>query len=131
LAASGMLAAGRAVTWVSKLLPNDRNHIIFCGYSPANSLAGKIKEGKKKTLTIDGKLIANRCGITSLQSFSSHMQRIELLKYYSELQTEKVALVHSDMQSKIQFSRELQEEVSKKNRNYKIVAVNKSTELLL
>lgn len=131
LAASGMLTAGRAISWVSRMLSNSKNHIIFCGYSPANSLAGKIKSGNQKTITIDGKAIPNRCGITALKSFSSHAQRNELLKYYSELQTDKLALVHSDMDSKIQFSKELQDEVSKKNRSYKVIAVNKSTEILL
>ena len=131
LAASGMLTAGRSISWVSKMLSNNKNHIIFCGYSPANSLAGKIKSGKQKTITIDGKAIPNRCGITSLKSFSSHMQRNELLKYYSELQTEKVALVHGEQKNKIQFSKDLQEEISKKNRCYKVIATNKSTEILL
>ena len=131
LAASGMLTAGRAINWVQKLLPNCNNYIIFCGYSPENSLAGKIKAGKSKTLTINGRPTPNKCGIVSLRSFSSHMQRSELLKYYSELQTEKVILVHSNQQSKIEFAKELQEEISKKNRCYKVIAANKSTEILL
>lgn len=131
LAASGMLTAGRAVNWVQKLLPNPNNHIIFCGFSPSNSLAGKIKEGKKKTLTIDGKVVVNRCSIVSLKSFSSHMQRTELLNYYSDINCEKVILVHSNQTSKLNFAKDLQNEISKKNKTSKVIATNRSTEILL
>lgn len=131
LSASGMITAGRSVAWLAKLLPSAKNHIVIVGFAPEDSLAGKIKSGKQKTITIDRKAIPNRCGITSLKTFSSHAQKSDLLKYYSELQTEKVALVHGDMKDKIVFAKELQDEVSKKNNAYKVIAVNKSTEILL
>ena len=132
LSASGFMQAGRARQWAKVLLPDSQSHILFCGYSSENSLAGKIKNCRKqKTITIDGKPIPNRCGITSLNSFTSHIQYDDLLKYYSDINAEKIALVHSEYNSKLEFAKELQEEISRKNKTGKVIAVNKNTELLL
>lgn len=131
LSCGGMLSAGRAVTWAGHLLGKNKNHIMFCGYSPENSLAGKIKKGKQKTVKIDGKNVSNKCDTTDLRSFSSHMQYDELLKYYSSVNCEKVALVHGNFQDKCEFAKDLQSEISKKNKTHKVVCVNKSTEIIL
>jgi len=132
LSASGMMQAGRSRQWAKTLLPDSLSHILFVGYSSDGSLSSRIKEGKKqKTITIDGKPIANRCGITNLLSFSSHINHDDLLNYYSEINTEKVALVHSDYGSKLEFAKELQEEIGKKNKTSRVICINASTELLL
>lgn len=131
LSASGMLTQGRSTNWAARLLPNRQDHIMFCGFSTEGSLAAKIKEGKHKTLRIDGKPVANRCGITSLNSFSSHMQNTGLLGYYSSMNCEKIALVHGDYESKVEFAKILEGEIEKNNRSSRVVCVNKSTEILL
>jgi len=132
LSASGFMQAGRSRQWAKTLLPDSKSHIIFVGFSSTSSLAGKIKNGNKhKTITIDGKPIPNRCNITDLKSFSGHMGRTGLLDYYSNIDCEKVALVHGEFSSKVEFSKDLQEEISKKNRTSKVICVNSSTEILL
>jgi len=132
LSASGFMQAGRSKQWAKALLPDAKNHIIFVGYSSSDSLAGRIKNGKiHKTISIDGKPIPNRCGITNLLSFSSHCQHDGLLSYYSNINAEKICLVHGEMKGKISFAKELQEEISRKNRTSKVVVVNKSCEILL
>lgn len=132
LSSSGMLTgSGRSVNWVSKLLGNKRNHVIFVGYSVAGSLASKIKEGKQKTITINQKPVPNRCGITSLTSMSSHMQHDDLISYYSSVNCKKIALIHGDYDMKCVFAKELQKEISKKNKTSRVVCVAKGTEILL
>lgn len=132
LSASGFIQAGRSREWAKKLLPDAMSHIIFVGFSSENALASKIKNGRKqKSISIDGKSIANRCGITDLHSFSGHMQKNDLLNYFSNIDCEKIALVHGEYKSKCNFAKELQEEISKKNRCGKVIAVNKTTEVLL
>ena len=86
---------------------------------------------KQKTVTIDGKQIPCRCQSVILNSFSSHMQREDLLKYYSDGQYDKIAVVHSNFDDKVDFCKDLQEEISKKNKTNKVICVNKSTEILL
>lgn len=131
-ACSGWMSAGRSRTWAKKLLPDALSHIIFVGYSSEGSLSYKIKKGKvTKTISIDGKAYPNRCNCSDLKSFSSHMQHDQLLDYYSNVQCEKVALVHGDFKPKCEFSKELQNEISKKNKSNKVICVNKSTSILL
>ena len=131
LSCSGMLTNGRAVTWCKELLGKQKNHIVFCGYSPENSLGGKIKKGKQKYVTVDGASVSNKCGVTDLRSFTSHMQYSDMVKYYSDVNCEKVALVHGNFDDKCEFAKEIQKEISKKNKTHKVICVNKSTEITL
>lgn len=132
LAASGMMQAGRSRRWAALLLPDEKSHILFCGFSVEQSLASKIKNGRaQKTITIDGKKIKNRCGISDLHSFSGHMNRENLMKYYSDVQADKIALVHGEFEAKAIFAKELQNEIYKKNKTSKVICVNRSTEILI
>jgi metallo-beta-lactamase family protein len=125
LASSGMLVKGRSVGWVYNMLPRTKDRIIFCGFSADGSIGAIIKEGKQKTITISGKKRANKCQVTNLLSFSSHCQRDSLLDYYSSVQCEKVILVHGDMADKIEFAKELQDKIFKKNNTSKVICSNK------
>lgn len=128
IASSGFMDAGRSKVWAKSIIPRSNNHIIFIGFCNENSLAYKIKNPKKyPKIKIDRGNYKNRCGITDLKSFSSHMQKKDLLDYYSSINSEKIALVHSDFDNKCKFAKELQLEVSKKNNTSKVVPVNKST----
>lgn len=131
LSASGMMQAGRSVSWSAVLLTSVKNYIMFCGFAPEGSLAGKIKNEKVKTIKFGKKSVANKCGICNLRSFSSHIQRQDMLEYYSNINTEKTALVHGEFNEKCEFAKELQEVISEKNKTTKVVSVNKNMELLL
>ena len=103
-----------------------------------NEKTGKVLKGTYARneyhtvqLTIDGKPIANRCNVTDLKSFSGHMQLIDMLKYYSDINYEKIALVHGDFNPKCEFGKVLQDEIYKKNRTGKVICVNNLTEILL
>lgn len=131
LAASGFMQAGRSRAWAKALLPDSKAHIVFIGFATEGSLAGKLKQAKTKTVTIDGRAYPNRCGVTTLHSFSSHIQHDDMLKYYSDIVCEKLCLVHGDYKSKCDFGKELQEEIFRKNKTNKVVVANRSTSLLI
>ena len=59
------------------------------------------------------------------------MQHQDLLNYYSDINAQKIYLVHSNQSDKIPFKEELQNEISKKNKTTKVIAVNKSTTIKL
>lgn len=109
LASSGMCTNGRSVVWAKNLLPSERNHICFCGYSAVGSLAAKIKEGSSKnpSIQIEGRKVTNRAKITSLFSFSSHACRSELMWYYQTLRYSRICLVHGEQSAKLDFGVEL------------------------
>lgn len=130
LSSSGFLHKGRSVQYLKEYISSVKNHIIFVGYSPPNSIASKIKIGQKN-ITIDGMRYKNRCGITILNSFSSHIQRDELLNYLKNISTDKICLVHGSMDGKTQFKEDLEKELLKLNKTNKVVAVNKGTTINL
>ena len=124
-ASSGMLQFGRSVMWTSTLLKNYNNTIMFCGYAASGSLADIIKNGSKKYVKIDGKRVYNRAKIVSLTSFSSHMQKDDLKKYYGSIECDKIILVHGDKDARIAFAPEVEEERSKNNLTGKVIIANK------
>lgn len=125
LASSGMCTAGRSVAWCRTLLPDEKAHICFCGYSADDSLAQKIKDGKAhKWIEVENVSIRNRCGITSLFSFSSHACRAELLSLYGDVLGYGVlCLVHSDANSKMSFAEEVRDRLSANGKSSRVVAV--------
>lgn len=128
LSSSGMLTAGRVLNYLPKILPNPNNCILFCGYCTEGTLAWEIKHGKKKHLKIGNKNVANNAAIVNLTSFSSHMQHDQLLEYYSNINCEKIYLVHGQQPEKVKFAGELKNELSKKCKTTQVICVNKSTE---
>lgn len=131
LSSSGMLTAGRSVKWTQSILPNENDCILFMGYSGENTLAWKIKYGKDhKTININGKPYKNKAQIYDLKSFSSHMQRNEMLNYYKSINCEKIYLVHSDS-NKIEFKHDLENAIADCLKSTKVVAVNNGTKISL
>ena len=131
LASSGMMVRGRSTGWAHSMLPRINDRIVFCGFAAQDSLAAIIKEGKQKTITISGHRVKNKCQVTDLHSFSSHMQRDSLLKTYGATECEKIVLIHGEMDGKIAFAKDLQEEISKNNNTSKVVVANKGYQLSL
>lgn len=131
LASSGFMTAGRAQSWAQNIIQDKDCTIMFCGFAHPNSLAGKIKAGDKKSVTISGKSFKNKCNVVILNSFSSHMQHDDLLDYYSKINTPKIALVHGDFSEKCKFATELQDKLHSVNKTGKVICVNRSTEILI
>lgn len=131
LASSGMMVRGRSTGWAHSMLPRVHDRIVFCGFAAQDSLASIIKDGKQKTITVSGHRVKNKCQVTDLHSFSSHMQRDSLLKVYGTTECEKIVLVHGEMSGKIEFAKDLQEEISKNNNTSRVIIANKGYGLSL
>ena len=127
LSSSGMLTKGRSILHLENILPMKNSHIILCGYQAPNTIGRKIKENKYDEIKINGKYYKNNAGITSLTSFSSHMQYRELQGYYLSLANNgcsTIVLVHSDS-NKIEFKKSLEEKISKIGKTTKVIAATK------
>lgn len=130
LASSGMMTAGRSIAWGKKLLPNSKDHIIFCGFSSKKSLASMIKNYRaNERIKIEGVYYKNKAQVTTLNSFSSHMDYEQLLQYYTNVNYNKICLVHSEQDSKIKFAEELRARLSKADKCSKVVATNYETKI--
>jgi metallo-beta-lactamase family protein len=131
LASSGMLEAGRGVRWAKHILPNKQDCILFVGYVTPNSTAYKIQNNKSKTIVINGETVNIRANLVSLHSFSGHMQREDLLNYYSNINCETVYLVHGNKTDKDEFAEDLRNEISRKNKTTRVVSVDYKTNIVV
>ena len=131
MAAPGFLTMGRSVEWVKKLIESENNAMVFTGYAPENSLAGKLKRDSNKYISIDGKPYRNNIRVFTLQTFSSHMQHHDLVKYYSGLKTNTLILVHGDNDDKLALQETLEDNKPKYNSTTKIMVAHKNHTLYL
>ena len=125
LSSSGFLLKGRSVNYLKEYISDIKCHIITVGYSPEGSIASKIKNGQK-FITIEGKSYKNKCGITILNSFSSHIGQIELLNYLKGINCDKIYLVHSEEKSKLRMKELLEEGISNMCKSTRVIATNKN-----
>lgn len=129
LSSGGFLKSGGAMAWLKYILPDSQSYMIFCGYATPESNAGKMKSGELKSIKIDRKTIKNRCKVIILNSFSSHMDKNQLLDYYSSISYNKICLVHSNQKDKIKFAKELRERLSKADRTSRVISTNFETKV--
>ena len=127
LSSGGMLTAGRSVSWTLKSLGNSKHSILFTGFSTQNSLADLIRT--RDIIKYKDKVFKKKCYVNCLNSLSSHMSKEELLKYYTEVQYNKICLVHGEMEGKIQFSKLLKSALKKKARTSTVHVVNYGTKI--
>ena len=132
LSSSGMLQISRSQKWAASILPHANDCILFMGYCAENTLAYKIKNySTQKTITIGGKPVKNRCQIVDLHSFSSHMQREQLIDYYKGINCEKLYLVHGNKNDRLELKEDLEAAISECCHTHKVICVNKSTKISL
>ena len=132
LCGSAFLTAGRSVSWSQTLLPGSNNHIVLCGFSGTQgSIGWQIQHSKNSSITIDGKKVRANCKVTGLKSFSSHMQYEQLMKYYSDINADKIAIHHSDKEDKLRFCKNLQDKIYEKNKTGKVICTTKDLEIKL
>ena len=115
---------------ILSILPNENDLILFIGYAGEDTLAWKIKhEKEQKTININGKPYKNKAQIIDLLSFSSHMQRNELINYYKSINCDKIYLVHSNNNSKLDFKEDLSKAISDNLKSTRVIAVNRGTKI--
>lgn len=128
LSASGMMTNGRSIHWARNILPRANDCIITCGFMSEGSLGYRITNGEsKKTISIAGKRCRNKCNIVNLTSFSSHMQYDDLIEYYASINTNKIYLVHGDMDAKLSLKQGLEDRLRDKYKTTRVVCVEKTT----
>lgn len=117
---SNFLKAGRVVSWLKSVLPNENARVCLCGYAgDENSVAYQIQHCKKWVM-IDGERVRSRANVMQLTSFSSHACRSELLDRYTNMPYNKIYLVHGEKSGKEEFAKLLRESLSNVNRSAKV-----------
>lgn len=124
LSSSGFCTNGRVISYLKEYISNPNNMVIFSGYSGDNPtyLSYRIKHYKEyKTISINKEKYLNNADCISLSTFSSHADYNDLIKYGSNLNTNKLVLVHGTKESKECLAEGLREAISKNDKKYRVI----------
>lgn len=134
ISSSGFCTNGRILSYLHEYLNDTNSMVAFSGYVGDNNsyLSYRIKNYKdNKVIKISGDPIENNIDCISLYTFSSHANRKDLLEYGSSCNTEKLVLVHGSTAAKNHLKNDLEKEISKKNKSFKVLASSKDMFLRL
>ena len=109
LSCSGMLGGGRALYTIQKILPKSKNSIVFTGFTPEGTMAHKLLNTEKNTISIDGRQIRIRSNVCQIPK-SGHADVNELTEWIKTSDKDKIKrvfLVHGDEQSAKSFKMHL------------------------
>lgn len=111
LSASGMCEAGRVLHHLNQVLPDPKNAVLFAGFQAQGTLGRHLKEGGR-IARIFGETVPVHCQVLSLEGFSAHAGRKELLAYAAALpQPPKQAwLVHGELEAASALCSELRQQ---------------------
>lgn len=98
ISASGMAEGGRILHHLRNNIGDARSVILFVGYAAENTLARRIMDGNRE-VKIFGEPFTVRAQVRTMDAFSGHADRNELLDYVSHTSPEHlkhIFLVHGE-----------------------------------
>lgn len=131
LSSSGMISAGHSVLYAQSIVSSSKDIIMFCGYCNPNTLGYKIMNPEQKTITIQKQQLLKRCHVEKFNTWSSHAQQEDLIKYFKQHQTDRIVLVHGDESAKEILKEKSEEELRSIGKTTPIVCAYKGLEIKL
>jgi metallo-beta-lactamase family protein len=95
LAGSGMCTGGRIRHHLKHNLWRENSSVVFVGFAAGGTLARKIIDGAR-SVHLFGEEIMVRAGIHTINGFSAHADRDELLAWHRRIGTQRTFLVHGE-----------------------------------
>jgi predicted metal-dependent RNase len=131
ISSSGMADKGHVLEHIKQSVKSNNDVIIFSGYSSPNSLASRLKEKitnpNKKNILIEKNNYPFNCNVIELKTFSSHIQRQELINYIKEMNvSDKVILVHGEKNGRDVLAKEVVEECMKVNKTTRVISCERN-----
>src|SRR3989344_3789493 len=83
IAGSGMWTGGRILHHEKRYLPDPNSTLLMVGYQAAGSLGRMLQDGAEE-VTIHGEKILVRAKVETLQGYSSHPDREQLMEFISK-----------------------------------------------
>jgi metallo-beta-lactamase family protein len=106
LAGSGMCTGGRVRHHLVHNIARRDSSIIFVGYAAQGTPARYIIDGAK-SIRIFGDEFAVRANIYTVNGFSAHADRDELLSWEKSATPEDIFLVHGEKEAMLSFKKKL------------------------
>jgi KH/beta-lactamase-domain protein len=95
---SGMLNGGPVMEYLKALAPDAKNALVFVGYQAEGTIGRRIQKGWREVPLGGRETIAINLEIDTVDGFSGHSDRRELMNYIAHLQPrpEKIFTIHGD-----------------------------------
>lgn len=106
MAGSGMCTGGRVRHHLQHNLGQEKSAIVFVGYAATGTLARRIIDGAKQ-VRIFGEDVPVKARIYTINGFSAHADRAELLAWHKQTRAKRTFLVHGEQDSMTQFAAHL------------------------
>ena len=107
LAGSGMATGGRVRHHLKHNLWRENSSVVFVGFASTGTLARQIIDGAK-SVRLFGEEIPVRAHIHTINGFSAHADRDELIAWHHSIGAARTFLVHGEESIMRQFSARLQ-----------------------
>lgn len=110
IAGNGMCSAGRIKHHIVNNIEDDKNTLLFVGFQVDGTLGEIIKNGEKN-IHLLGKEVEVRAKIESIEGFSAHADKVELLKWLNNFSSKpKVFIIHGDLEQQEALAKNLTKE---------------------
>lgn len=107
VAGSGMVNGGRIIHHLKHGIWNPKNHLVFVGYQARGTMGRRIVDGEKH-IRIAGEDVTVKASIHTINGFSAHGDRDDLLAWASNFTTNPLFLVtHGEPASSKAFAETL------------------------
>ncbi len=109
ISASGMCEAGRILHHLKNNIEDARNTVLFVGFQAQHTLGRRIQEGRQP-VSIFGEKYRPRAHVESIDGYSAHADRHELLSYVQKLnprRLRKAFIVHGGEEASLAFEKAL------------------------
>ena len=95
---SGMLNGGPVFEYLKALAPDEKNALIFVGYQAEGTMGRRIQKGWREVPFGGRESIMINMEIVTVDGFSGHSDRRELINYISHIQPrpEKIFTIHGE-----------------------------------
>jgi len=108
MAGSGMCTGGRVLHHLKHNLWREECSVVFVGYAAQGTLARQIIDGAQ-LVKIFGEEVRVRAQVHTINGFSAHADRDELLLWHRSIAPERTFLVHGEQGVMQQFAAQLQQ----------------------
>ncbi len=126
ISASGMCEYGRILHHLKNNIEDPRTAVLIVGYQAENTLGRKLQDGMKQ-VSIFGEDYNVKAEIVTMDGFSAHADRDELLEYIKQIPGDKsIFLVHGEESQGLTFA-----EVLKQNGFKNVIVPASGEEYLL
>jgi len=104
ISASGMCEAGRIRHHLKNNIGDPKNLVLFIGYCAENTLGAQLVAGKK-TVNIFGEPHEVRAKVLSIDAYSGHADKNELLNYVKAISgpMKKIFVIHGEQDQTLAF----------------------------